>query len=60
LTLEEHDDEQQDEQSRDDAPVNLPPPPFVPVGLPQDAAEREREAEEEERELEDEPLRRTG
>jgi hypothetical protein len=57
LTLEGHDVEEQNPQSPSDAPVNLPPPPFVTVGLDQDAAEREREAEAEEYE---EPLRKTG
>jgi hypothetical protein len=54
LSLEERDVEQE-EQSPAEQPVNLPPPPFVTVGLTQDAKEREREAAEEEEEL-----RRTG
>ena len=53
---EEHDVEQQDQPSPE-APVNLPPPPFVPVGITQDVHERELEAAEE---FEEEPLRTTG
>jgi hypothetical protein len=52
----DRDFEQDEHQSPAEQPVNLPPPPFVPIGLPQDAEEREREAAEE---LEEE-LRRTG
>jgi hypothetical protein len=55
LGLEERDAEQN--QQSPEQPVNLPPPPFVPVGLPQDVQEREREAEEYEHQDE---LRRTG
>ena len=55
MSLEEHDVER-DEPSRAEQPVNLPPPPFVPVGPAHDVKDEEPEAEE----REDAPLRRTG
>lgn len=55
MSPEERDVEHDEQQSPAEQPLNLPPPPFVPVGLTQDVEEREREAAEEEEEL-----RRTG
>jgi hypothetical protein len=46
LTREEHDVEQ-DEQSIAQAPVNLPPPPLVPVGPAHDDEDEQREGERE-------------